>query len=452
MKTAVHWFRADLRLEDNTALHAAVAAAGQVIPVFIFDPKILESPDVGANQVAFMIECLRELETSVKHAGGKLIFRHGQILEEMEQVLRQCRADALFYNRDYEPYARERDASVEKLARKLGVEVHSFKDNVLQEPHEILKGDGKPYRVFTPYKNAWRTATVAKCLPPVRFPKSNSSAPTPRGITLPTAAKLGFKDHVKLPPAGETAAHQRLRHFVRDHLSDYARGRDIPADGATSRLSPDLRLGVISPRTVFHAAARSPQRTPHAKKSVDTFTGELIWRDFYKAILWHYPHVAQGAYRPEYDKLKWTGTDKLFQAWCEGRTGYPIVDAGMRQLKAIGWMHNRLRMITAAFLVKDLHVSWQKGERYFMQKLLDADLAANNGGWQWSAGTGTDAQPWFRIFNPIAQAKKFDPEGRFIHQYIPEIDTKDYPRARRQPRRGAREDPRAFPRRPPLIF
>ncbi len=426
MKIAVHWFRCDLRLSDNSALHAAVAASDFVVPIFIFDPKILKAPEACANQVAFMLECLRSLEKNIEAAGGKLILRHGPVLEEMKKVLRETGAHALYYNRDYEPYARERDAAVEKLARSLDVEVHSFKDNCLHEPHEVLKADGKPYGVFTPYSRAWHMVKKAAVLPTVKF---HRPAPwkDPSSLELSSAKQLGFTCEIELPPAGERAARDRLKQFASADLLHYAKNRDFPARNATSRFSPHLRMGTLSPRTIVAAAEKAVRENPSAKLSTDTFIKEIIWRDFYRQILWHYPHVAQSCFRPQYDALKWENDEKLFAAWCEGRTGYPLVDAGMRQLNATGWMHNRVRMVVATFLTKDLLISWQWGERYFMQKLIDADLASNNGGWQWSAGTGTDAQPWFRIFNPSSQAQKFDPEGKYIHRYVPEAEMLTYP-------------------------
>jgi deoxyribodipyrimidine photo-lyase len=426
MKISVHWFRCDLRLSDNTALHTAVGAGDAVIPIFIFDPRILKAPEVSANQVAFMIECLHSLEKNVEAAGGKLIFRHGPVLDEMRTVLRESGAHALYYNRDYEPYARERDAAVEKLARSHGVEVHSFKDNVIHETNEVLKADGKPYGVFTPYSRVWRSTAKPKVLPAVKFTNPPRTL-YPVSLALPSAEKLGFKCEIALPAAGERAALDRLRKFAADDLLQYAENRDFPARDATSRFSPHLRLGTLSPRKILATAEKAERDYPQTKRSVEVFINEMIWRDFYRQILWHYPHVAEGCFRPQYDALKWENNEKLFSAWCEGRTGYPLVDAGMRQLNTTGWMHNRVRMVVAMFLTKDLLINWQWGERYFMQKLIDADLAANNGGWQWSAGTGTDAQPWFRIFNPSSQAIKFDPEGRYIHQYVPEADMLSYP-------------------------
>lgn len=426
MKVAIHWFRADLRLDDNTALHAACREAEVVVPVFIFDPLILKSPDTGAPIVGFMLECLRSLETDVQLAGGKLIFRHGPPEREMASLLRETGATALFFNRDYEPMARKRDATVTRMAQNLGVEVRSFKDGVTHEPDEILKDDGTPYKVFTAYSRAWRRSAPTTVTPKASF-KSLPGFRHPVSIGLPTAQKLGFKVEIPLPQAGAQIALEQFRKFCSGDLPGYAGLRDIPARHATSRLSPHLRLGTISPRRVITFAEKTAQKQPVARRHVDVFVGELIWRDFYRQVLWHFPHVATSCFKPQYDALKWENNDRLFRAWCEGRTGYPMVDAGMRQLNRTGWMHNRVRMVTAMFLTKDLLISWQWGERYFMQKLLDADLASNNGGWQWSAGTGTDAQPWFRIFNPTSQAAKFDPEGVYIRSHVPEVDTREYP-------------------------
>jgi deoxyribodipyrimidine photo-lyase len=427
MNVAIHWFRADLRLRDNSALHAACAQADAVIPIFIFDPTILKSPDTGAPITAFMLRMLESLEADVAAAGGRLIFRQGQVLEEMKAVFRESKARLLFYNRDYEPYARERDAAVEKWARSAGIEVRNFKDGVLHEPDEILKDDGKPYGVYTAYARKWRERSLDPVLPAVKF-RPCIGLKLPRSVGLPSLKKLGFSTTLHLPVAGEKAALERLASFTRGPLPQYRERRDFPALAGTSGLSPHIRMGAISPRTIIAAVARAAKRRPNSGAQTDTFVGELIWRDFYRQILWHHPHVATGAFKKQYAHVKWPNNERLFAAWCEGRTGYPIVDAGMRQLNSTGWMHNRVRMIVAAFLTKDLLVSWQWGERYFMQKLLDADLANNNGGWQWSASTGTDAQPYFRIFNPLAQARKFDPEGVYIQRHVPEIDSRDYPR------------------------
>jgi deoxyribodipyrimidine photo-lyase len=263
-------------------------------------------------------------------------------------------------------------------------------------------------------------------LPRVKFNRP-SSFKEPRGLPLPSAKELGFSVDIVLPPGGERNARERLKQFASGDLLHYADQRDFPALDATSRFSPHIRLGTLSVRTILAEVERAADLHPGARRQTDIFTNELIWRDFYRQILWHFPHVATGCFKEEYNDLKWENDNRLFAAWCEGRTGFPIVDAGMRQLNQTGWMHNRVRMIVAMFLTKDLLVSWQWGERYFMQKLMDADLASNNGGWQWSSSTGTDAQPYFRIFNPISQAEKFDPEGSYIKKYVPESDTLAYP-------------------------
>jgi deoxyribodipyrimidine photo-lyase len=429
MKIAVHWFRADLRLADNTALHAACQNADTVIPVFIFDPQILQRADAGAPIVGFMLECLKELEKDVQEAGGKLTFRHGDVEEEMRAVLKATKATHLYYNRDYEPLARKRDTAVEKMARSMGIEVHSFKDGVIHEPHEVLKADGQPYKVFTAYSHAWRAQPMPEVLPGIKYRRTpdHKYIKYPTGIDLPTAQKLGFKIEIPLPPGGEGAGLERLAEFAKKDLLQYGGQRDFPALGATSRLSPHIRLGTLSVRTIIDAVQMAAKNHPAAHQHTNTFITELIWRDFYRQILWHFPHAETSAFKQQYNDLEWENNTRLFQAWCEGRTGYPLVDAGMRQLNTTGWMHNRVRMIVAAFLTKDLLISWQWGERYFMQKLIDADLASNNGGWQWSASTGTDAQPYFRIFNPTSQAKKFDPEGVYIRRFVPEADTLAYP-------------------------
>jgi deoxyribodipyrimidine photo-lyase len=426
MKIGIHWFRCDLRLADNSALHAACAEMDAVIPIFIFDPAILKAPETGAPQVAYMLRTLEALRADVQAAGGQLIFRHGKVIEEMRTVLKETGARFLFLNRDYEPYARERDDAVEKMARSLEVEVSSFKDGMIQEPHEVLKSDGKPYGVFTAYSRVWRTRAIAPVLPVVKFHRP-VKLKKPRSLPLPTLKELGFSTDLQLPDAGERIGRDVLKRFVAGGLHHYKKQRDFPAEKGTSQLSPHLRMGTISPRTVVAWVEKEAARRPKARADIDTFIGEIIWRDFYKQILWHHPHVATSCFKPQYNDLKWENNQRLFAAWCEGRTGYPIVDAGMRQLNSTGWMHNRVRMVVAAFLTKDLLVSWQWGERYFMQKLFDADLAANNGGWQWSASTGTDAQPYFRIFNPTSQAKKFDPEGVYIHRHVPEVETRAYP-------------------------
>lgn len=425
MKTALVWFRRDLRLTDNPALHAAVQAAGEIVPVFCFDPAILESPDISSRRVGFLIACLHSLDKNLRHFGGRLVVRRGAPRACLERLAQETGAGALFFNSDYEGYARRRDKEVADWARGCGLEVHIFDDQCIQPPGAVLKKDGTPYTVFTPFSRAWRERPAARPRPApqtLRVPAAVASDP------LPTADELAHPVDVPLPPAGERAALDALGRFMAERVGAYQSRREIPALDATSRLSPHLRFGTISARTVLAAAEKARMDRVGPEAEIQTFITELIWRDFYKHILHHFPHVESGSFRREYDTLEWPNDRGLFQAWCEGRTGYPIVDAAMRQLNRTGWMHNRLRMISASFLTKDLLVDWRWGERYFMKQLLDGDLAANNGGWQWAAGTGTDAQPYFRIFNPASQTAKFDPQEKFIRSQIPELDTPEYPR------------------------
>ena len=424
MTAIIHWFRRDLRLADNAALHAACRASREVIPVFIFDPAVLKTPDMGAPRVAFLLECLHSLQKNIEAAGGRLILREGDPWDVLRRIGEETGAKTLYFNRDYEPRSRERDARVESQAQALGWKVVSFQDDVIHEGGEILKSDGKPYVVFTPYAKVWRSRPKPELLPIVKF----TSVPKARieSLPIPTLAKLGFTLDATIPSGGEKEGRKLLKQFAAGPLLAYRSVRDFPAMEGVSRLSPHLAFGTVSPRTVLDAVEKARAAQSAHGEEIDTFVGEIIWREFYRQVLWHYPHAATGCFRPQYDSLAWENNEKYFAAWCAGRTGFPIVDAAMRQLNQTGWMHNRLRMIVAMFLTKDLLVSWQWGERYFMQKLVDADLASNNGGWQWSAGTGTDAAPYFRIFNPNSQAAKFDPEGKFIARFVPEADSISY--------------------------
>jgi deoxyribodipyrimidine photo-lyase len=426
VKTALHWFRRDLRLCDNTALYQATITAERVIPVFVFDPKLLKAADFGIPRLAFLLESLRSLEKNIEAAGSRLILRRGAPEEELLTLVRETGAQAVFFNREYEPDVRKRDERLERNFQSVGIEVHIFKDDVIHEPSEVVKNDEKAYQIFTPFSRIWRLKPPGPVLPAAKV-AVRSGTVCPRSVPIPTLNELGASLDLPMIPACEKAARQQLKDFMRTDGLQYASARDFPARDATSRLSPHLRFGTLSPRTVLSAATKAAQEHPEAKPDLDVFVNELIWRDFYRQILWHFPHVAHTSFKPETTDLKWENNEKYFAAWCEGRTGYPLVDAGMRQLNTTGWMHNRVRMVVATFLTKDLLVSWQWGERYFMQKLFDGDLASNNGGWQWSASTGTDAQPYFRIFNPTSQARKFDPEGGYIRKYVPEVDTLAYP-------------------------
>ena len=413
MIVAVHWFRRDLRLRDNTALTRAAAACERLVPVFVLDDAILGRRDTGAARVRFMLGCLESLAAALTAHGSRLVVLRGDPAVVLPDLARRTGATAVHWNKDYEPFARARDARVSEALAAAGVRAHAWKDQVLFEETEILTGAGRPFTVFTPYARAWHARKPAATVDLPALPRvpEGSALPT---IALPDAVTLGFASHASLPAPGEDAAHARLRDFVATTLGHYADHRNLPGVAGTSGLSPYLRFGVVSIRTVRAAASG---RGNGAK----TFTMELAWRDFYQQLLFHHPNVERQAFRPAMRTLAWENDRGLFGAWQRGETGYPVVDAGMRQLRSTGWMHNRARMIVASFLTKDLLIDWRWGERHFMRELVDGDLAANNGGWQWSASTGTDAQPWFRIFNPVSQGEKFDPNGDYVRRWIPEL-------------------------------
>jgi len=413
LTTTIHWFRRDLRVRDNTALTHAAASGERLVPVFVLDDEILARRDTGAARVRFMIGCLEALAKTLAAKGSRLLVVRGDPVEELVRIARASGATAVHWNKDYEPYARARDARVSAALAGAGIRAYPWKDQVLFEESEILTTQGRPFTIFTPYARAWRAQRAPAPgamprLPP--FPATLDVTTLP----LPDAATLGFASDAAIPEPGEAAAHMRLRSFVEDHLPDYASQRDVCARPGTSGLSPYLRFGAISIRTV-HAATKGRSR------GAQVFTTELAWRDFYQQILFHHPNAERQAFKPALRALAWENDRTLFAAWQRGETGYPIVDAAMRQLRATGWMHNRCRMIVASFLTKDLLIDWRWGERHFMRELVDGDLAANNGGWQWAASTGTDAQPWFRIFNPTSQGERFDPNGDYVRRWVPEL-------------------------------
>ena len=442
----VHWFRRDLRLQDNTALSAAARdSGGAVIPTFVLDDQLLRGADVAPARIQFMLDCLRELDANLRRQGSRLIVLRGNPAAELARLAQMAGAGAVYFNRDYTPAALRRDARVTQALQEAGVRTQSFKDAVIFEPSELLTGNGGPYTVFTPYKRAWLNRLSAGGQADAQPLGAPALAPLPDSLatiglpTLPGAAELGFHVTQRLPAGGESEALRRLTHFKDSGaLQAYSAQRDFPAIEGTSRLSPYLRFGAVSPRQCFAVAVSTLQRefparhsfSPAAsdckKEGADAWISELIWREFYAQILYHFPHADRASYRREYERLEWGSGDAAldadrFAAWCDGRTGYPIVDAAMRQLNQTGWMHNRARMIVASFLTKDLLLDWRLGEHYFMQRLVDGDPASNNGGWQWAAGTGTDAQPYFRIFNPRLQSERFDPDGAFIRRWIPEL-------------------------------
>lgn len=418
----VHWFRKDLRLSDNTALHHAVQyAKGDVVPLYVGEPAILTRPDMCGRRVRFVLEALRALEKDVKSVGGKLILRHGDAAKIVAAVAREVGADAVYWNEEYEPALRARDRAVADALERQGTRCVRFHDRLLVAPGEVRTQEGKPFTVFTPFQRACLLVPQEEPLPRV------VKLATARAETKPVARaedllpKLGLEHGAgELPDAGEAAAKARWIRFA-PRLAGYSEERDRMDVDGTSRLSIDLKFGTISPRTLAALVAAAAKDKPAARKGAEKYVSEMRWRDFYAHVLFHFPHVEKRAFRPEYDSIRWEESTRYLEAWIEGRTGYPVVDAAMRCLRATGWMHNRARMIVASFLVKDLGLDWRHGERHFMRELLDGDLASNNGGWQWAASTGTDAAPYFRIFNPVLQGKKFDPDGAFVKKWIPEL-------------------------------
>lgn len=405
---AIHWFRRDLRLEDNTALYEALMHHTEVLPIFIFDTQILDELPRADKRVVFIHDTLTQLDARLRATGSGILCLTGKPLEVWQTLLQTYTISAVYTNRDYEPYARQRDAEIYNLLQAHHIPMHVFKDHVVREMDEVLKDDGTPYTVYTPYSNRWK-----RTLPADAFEAKPSEQWLQHCVRmhiqpLPTLTELDF---------------QYIETHVPSVLPDtkivaqYHETRDFPALKGTTKMSVHLRFGTISIRSLMRIAVALNEK----------YYNELIWREFYQSILWHFPHVVGHAFKKEYDRIKWRNNEQEFEAWCTGTTGYPIVDAGMRELNATGYMHNRVRMIVASFLTKDLLIDWRWGEAYFAEKLLDFDLASNNGGWQWAAGCGVDAAPYFRIFNPAEQTRKFDPKGVYIRTWVPELDTMQYP-------------------------
>jgi deoxyribodipyrimidine photo-lyase len=420
---ALMWFRRDLRSDDNAALHAALTDARRVYCVFVYDTEILDVlPARADRRVEFIVQSVNELSAALEAAGGNLVTLHGAAREEIPRLARALGVQAVFANRDYEPQAVARDAEVAAALEAEGIAFATRKDQVIFEQDEVMTLSGTPFSVFTPYKNAWLKKLEpfhVKAYPVAAHAKALARAP---GVSrLLTLADLGFeKTNLEaLGITGGSAAARRLLADFAPRMARYRDSRDYPAVKGPSYLSVHLRFGTISVRELARAAW--PGAGGQSGEGAATWLSELVWRDFYFMILHHHPRVAGSAFKPAYDTIRWPNDPQLFKAWCEARTGYPIVDAAMRQINQTGYMHNRLRMIVASFLVKDLLVDWRLGERYFADHLNDFDLAANNGGWQWAASTGCDAQPYFRIFNPVSQSQKFDAAGDFIRRYVPEL-------------------------------
>jgi deoxyribodipyrimidine photo-lyase len=405
----IFWFRRDLRLQDNAGLYQALKGGLPVVPLFIFDRNILdELEDRTDRRVEFIHQSLQKIQKAVAVSGATLEVRYGFPEQIFKDLVKEYEVENVFTNHDYEPYALQRDTAIRELLRMQGTGFHSFKDQVIFEKNEVVKENGKPYTVFTPYARKWKSLLNEKQLSSFPSEKYISNFFRQPVKAIPSLEQMNFKPSGQaLPPA----------EWNKETLLRYKEQRDFPAVEGTTRLSVHLRFGTISIRKLAREAG----------KQNESFLNELIWRDFYQMILWQFSQVVFKSFKPEYDKIQWRNNEQEFSAWCAGKTGYPIVDAGMRQLNATGYMHNRVRMITASFLTKHLLIDWRWGEAYFAKKLLDYDLAANNGGWQWAAGSGCDAAPYFRIFNPYIQTKKFDPELKYIRKWVPEWKETFYP-------------------------
>lgn len=420
MKTAIWWIRRDLRLQDNQALSLALSSAQQVIPVFIIDPRLLHSSRRSEKRLAFLFNSLHSLDSTLKAWGSYLVVRQGAPAHQLASLLAETGAEEIFAEEDYSPFAARRDSNINTslpIVLTPGLTVH--------HPSEVIKSDGSPYTIFTPFSRAWLN---------LHQPISSDILPTPQHIQTPagifsqTLPAIPAASTASPFPASADAAQMRLDSFMENSKSGiyaYKAVRNRPDLEGTSGLSPYFRFGLISARQAAAAAFSALQEAPDAGSaaSAQTWINELIWREFYQAILFHYPFVLKRSFREEFQYIRWQNNQNDFDAWCSGVTGYPIIDAAMRQLQKTGWMHNRTRMITASFLTKDLLIDWRWGEKWFMQHLIDGDPAANNGGWQWTAGTGTDAAPYFRIFNPILQSQKFDPHGIYIRRFVPELQS-----------------------------
>jgi deoxyribodipyrimidine photo-lyase len=426
------WHRRDLRLSDNVGLAAARQLTSKVVGVFCLDPEILDRDDIAPARITYMIGCLQALQHAYAQHQSQLLILHGSPEKAIPALATALNAQAVFWNQDVEPYAKQRDLSVASLLRQQGIGVQTFWDQILHPPDEIQTGSGSPYTVYTPFWKNWSRRDKAEPLPLVEeldglTDAEKDAAQKAGAIDLPSAKELGFVwDYPLVIEPGEEAARTQLYEFCDRAIFDYGHQRNFPAIEGSSGLSAALRWGTLGIRTLWAATVAAEQqcRSDEAYDSIRTWRQELAWREFYQHVMYFFPELADGPYRSLWKQFPWDNNPDHFQAWCEGRTGFPIVDAAMRQLNQTGWMHNRCRMIVASFLTKDLIVNWQWGEKYFMQTLIDGDLSANNGGWQWSASSGMDPKP-LRIFNPATQAQKFDPEAEYIRQWLPELRSID---------------------------
>ncbi|MDG1528528.1 MAG: deoxyribodipyrimidine photo-lyase [Polaribacter sp.] len=398
----IFWFRRDLRLEDNVALFKASLENETVIPLFIFDVDIIESLQKDDARISFIYETLKDIDTELKKLNSSLLVKIGKPIEVWKELTSDYNVDKVFFNKDYEPYAITRDLEITQFLNSINTEVCSFKDQVVFEESEIVKNDGLPYTVFTPYKNKWLLQFKDILLPENKYSPNFYQFKR----EFPSLESIGFVESII-----------KVKPYNLNHLEQYDSIRDFPFIDQTSYVSPYLRFGLISSRKLIKIAL----------KTNATYLSELIWREFFMQILFHFPKVVTENFKSKYNQVEWRNNEAEFQKWCKGETGYPIVDAGMRQLNETGYMHNRVRMITAGFLCKHLLIDWRWGEAYFAEKLLDYDLSANNGNWQWASGTGCDSAPYFRIFNPSEQIKKFDKELKYINTWVKDLNELTYP-------------------------
>lgn len=407
-KISIFWFRRDLRLNDNHGLFQALKSGLPVLPVFIFDTEILSKLGSKTDaRVSFIYAEIEKLKEKLEKEGGSIRILHSNPLDAFEKLTREFEIDSVFVNHDYEPGAIDRDKAVENLLKEKGIGFYSFKDQVIFEKNEVVKDDGLPYTVFTPYNRKWKQRLLVSGIP--GYPSENylSHLLKTTPFVLPALGEIGFlKSKITVPDAD----------ISESLIRKYEAQRDFPAINGTTKLGTQLRFGTVSIRQMVRLA----------QNISDVFLNELIWREFFMQILWHFPQVETKSFKPRYDFISWRNDEKEFELWCNGQTGYPLVDAGMRELNTTGFMHNRVRMVTASFLTKHLLIDWRWGEAYFAEKLLDFEFSSNNGNWQWAAGCGCDAAPYFRVFNPEAQQKKFDPEGKYILKWVPEYGTVKY--------------------------
>lgn len=412
-KINIFWFRRDLRLTDNAGLYHALKNSNNVLPIFIFDTNILNKLENKEDRrVAFIYKALEEMQQQLKKLGSSIEVHYGTPLEVYRKLLSTYKIEKVFTNHDYELYAKERDGEIEKLLQQHGASFHTYKDQVIFEKGEVLKDDGKPYTVFTPYSRKWKAKLNEFYVKSYPTKKYYQNFYKHKPFAIPSLKQMGFKEPYEKFDFPSASLNEEV-------VKKYSKQRDFPSIPGTSKMGLHLRFGTVSIRYLAQKALQLNE----------TYLNELIWRDFYHMILWNFPHITKDkAFKPEYDAIQWRNSEAEFEKWCAGQTGYPIVDAGMRELNTTGFMHNRVRMIVASFLTKHLLIDWRWGEAYFAEKLLDFDFAANNGGWQWAAGSGCDAAPYFRIFNPYLQTQKFDPQLKYIKKWVPEFQEFTYPK------------------------